>query len=269
MDNEQVSKDTIELLRALSVALEADKGTLADSDERVLDAEGLAVKCFFHAISCFYLYRTTNIPELGARFFDSSSMSVLARAAMESCLVFDYVFYSPKSEAERELRHLSWVLADLIERQELPTTLPDSKQKQARELRLIKSLKERIRKNTIFLGLSSSVQKALLEKKQWRWSSWTDIARDAGFSKLLAEHVYRLFCSYAHSGSISVLQVRQAKARDDQKFLAETTLRLINVALASMTSVYCAFFPKARAAVELEKLLKEKVDEWMSLGRGE
>lgn len=264
----QVTGDTLALLRALSVVLEANKGMPAGPDERVLDAEGLALKCFFHAISCFYLQRSTTVPEFGASFFDPASMNVLSRATIESFLVFHYVFAAPETDEERELRHSSWVLADLVERQELPVSLPESKEKQRQEKQVIQSLMQKIQRNSEFQKLSLRQQKALLDKKQWRRHSWTEIARNAGLSRLHAEHMYRYLCSYAHSGSLSVMQVRQAETKKDQQFLAETTLRLINVALAFMTKTYCSMFEKAQVALLKEEPLKAKVDEWARLGAG-
>jgi hypothetical protein len=261
-----VSSDTLVLLRAFATAVEANKGVPSDSDERLLDAEGLALKRFFHAVSSLYLQRSTTVPELGASFFDPASMNVLARATIESFLVFHYVFIQPQGESERELRHLSWVLADLMARQELPATLPENQVKQREELEQIKVLKRRIRQNWEFTQLPPKQQKAVLEKKLWRFASWTEIARQAGFSQLHAEHAYRLLCSYAHSGSLSVLQVRQANAKEDQQFLAESALRLVNVGVAFMTNAYSSMFESAKRALDANPPLKDKVDEWAWLG---
>jgi Family of unknown function (DUF5677) len=261
-----VSDETLVLLRALSVALEGNKNMPADADNRVLHAEGIAVKCFFHAISSLYLSRSTTVRELATSFFDPASMNTLARATIESFLVFYYVFAAPQTDVDRELRHLSWLLADLMERQELPATLPESKAKQQQELKVIQSLKQRIQGNSEFQKLKPKQQKALLEKKNWRRQSWTEIARDAGLSQLHAENVYGYLSSYAHSGSLSVMQVTQAKSKTSQRALAESALRLVNVALAFMANAYCLMFPKAQAALASDKQLMVKVDEWTQLG---
>jgi hypothetical protein len=145
-----MSGDTIKLLCAVSVAVDGNKGVRADPDGRILDAEGLAVKCFFHGISSLYLRRSTTVPELAASFFDPASMNTLARATIESFLVYHYVFVAPGSDQQRELRHLSWQLADLMERQELPTTDAESMAKQHDERRVIESIKNRLQSNPEF-----------------------------------------------------------------------------------------------------------------------
>jgi len=220
MSQEEVTKDTLSLLEAFYIVLEANRGVPSDADDRVLDAEGVAMKCFFHASSCFYLHRSTTIPELGASFFDHASMSVLARATIEAFLVFQYVFVSPATENEREFRHQSWVLADLLDRQDAPATLPESQQKQREERTLIDDIRARLRANPEFAKLTPPQQTQLLERRRWRWDGWTTIARNAGLSDLHAESAYRFLSSFAHSGSVSVLQVRQAKSREDQQFLS-------------------------------------------------
>jgi hypothetical protein len=261
-----ISDETIQLLRAVSVAVEGNKGVQADADDRVLDAEGVAIKCFFHAISSLYLRRSTTVPELAASFFDPASMNALARATIESFLVYYYVFVAPQSEEERELRHLSWRLADLMERQEVPTTVPESMAKQQHERRIIELIKKRLQNNPEFRKLLPKQKTDLLHKKRWRWRTWTEIASDAGFSRLIAQHAYRYLCSYAHSGSLSVMQVTQAKTGADQQELADSALRLVNVALAFMAKAYCAMFPKAYSALANRTELMTKVDDWTQLG---
>lgn len=261
-----VAADTLKLLASFKIVIEANKGTPSDPDERVLDAEGLALKSFIHATSCFYLQRSTMVRELQASFFDLASMNVLARATIESFLVFHYVFAAPSTDEEREFRHLSWVLADLLERQEIPATLPENQAKQRDELKEIEAIIVRLKNNPAFQKLSPKRQVAVLEKKQWRFQAWTAIAQDAGLSQLHAAFAYRHLCSYAHSGSLSVLQVRQATTRADQLFLSEMSLRLVNVAVAFMVNAYGTMFPAGHHALSGNKDLNHTVKEWMRLG---
>lgn len=62
--------------------MEANKGVAAGDDDRILDAEGLALKFFFHAASALYLYRSTSLPEFGANFFDPMPSLFLTRKAV-------------------------------------------------------------------------------------------------------------------------------------------------------------------------------------------
>ncbi len=259
-----VSDETVVLLRALFMAVEANKGAPAGASGQALNADGVAVKCFLHAISCLYLNRGTSVPELEADFLDAASMYSLARTTMESFLVFHYVFAGAQTDEERELRYLSWVLAGLFERQELPAILPEGQAKQQYEREVIQRIQQRLQSNSQFGKLSPKQQQALLHGKKWRRRTWREIACDAGLSELHAKHAYGYLCSYAHSGSLSVMQVSQAKTRTDQRDLGEVALRLVNVALAFMVKAYCSVFPKAQAVLENEGQLMAKVNEWLN-----
>jgi hypothetical protein len=254
------------LLRALQRAIQGNKGVQTDPDERILDAEGLAIKCLFHASSCLQLYGGTTL-QPGAKVLDAASHGVLARATIESLLTFRYVFVDPEGDPAKELRHLSWVLADLQDRQEFEVTEPAHHEQLARERSHIENLQTRIRANVAFQKLGLKQQRAVLERGQWRDESWTDIGLTAGLSRRHAEQAYRYLCSFAHSGSLSVLQVRQAKSPSDQALLAEGALRLVNVAVAYMVTAYCAFFPRAAQALATESVLSAEVDRWIKLGQ--
>jgi hypothetical protein len=121
-------KEYLKLLETLIKVIEANKGVPAGPDDRVLDAEGLALKFFGHACSAIYLYTGTTVPEIMASLFDVGSINVLGRAALETFLVFHYVFVDPSSDQERDLRYLSWLLAGLLERQEFPVQSLEGKE---------------------------------------------------------------------------------------------------------------------------------------------
>lgn len=257
---------TRSLIQALGVAVDANKRVRADADEWLLDAEGLAVKCLFHGSSCVRLHSGTALPGFDATVLDIASMNVVARATIESFLTFHYVFASPQDSATRELRHLAWVLSDLLERQDFRATEPANRQQLADEREQIETLRIRIGGNPVFQKMTPKQKRRLLEDGEWRWQSWSGIARDAGMSELHADQAYRYLCSFAHSGSLSVLQVRQAKSAVDQKRLADGTLRLVNVAVAFMTKAYSSLFPKAGTALATEDALAACVAEWVRLG---
>jgi len=90
--------DFRDLLRVFLRAVEGNKGLPAGEDDRILDAEGLALKFFGHASTAFYIYQGTFLPDSGAKFIDSASINVLGRAALETFLVFHHVFVAPTSE---------------------------------------------------------------------------------------------------------------------------------------------------------------------------
>ena len=264
-----IPDETRKLIAALSLAVDGSKGIPVDADERVLDAQGLAMKCLFHASSCLSLYGGTVLTSADTRVLDTPSMNVLARAAVESSLTFHHLFVAPRDPSLREFRHLSWLLGDLLERQAFRATTPEHKQQLADEAGQIQALQARLRANPELGKLSVKQQGQLLTKNKWRWPGWTDIALDAGMSVLHADQLYRYLCSFAHSGSLSVLQLRQPKTTNDKRALGEGALQTVNVALAFMIRGYSTVFTGAATAVATDSVLSSAVDLWYGLGSGD
>jgi hypothetical protein len=259
--------DVETLCEALGLSIQATAGTASDEDERLLDRETLAIKCLFHSRSCLLLAAGTPVGRGAARVLDLGSINVLVRATLESALVFHHLFVAPKGDAEAEFRHLSWVLADVLERQEFPATLPESQKTQREERMAIDAISARLRANPELQRLTAKQQKRVLEEGHWS-PGWATVARTAGLSELHATDVHRHLCSYAHSGSMSVMQARAVKTRDEQERLLSGALQLVCIALALMTQAYVSVFPKASEALRQSRALAAKVDAWIGIGSG-
>ena len=262
----QSEQEYIKLLTVLLQVAEANKGLQAEGDDRILDAEGLAQKVTFHALSVLYLSRSTTLREFGASFFDPASINVLGRAALEAFLVFHYVFVNPKLDYEKDFRYFSWVLADLLMRQSYPVQSPKGKKILEDERTRIEELKTHLGNNLCFKNLTPSQQKRLINQGIWRLQSWTDIALSAGLNKTQAKAFYRHLSSYAHAGSLSVLQLRQAQTADVQRSLFAATMGLVMIAMAYMVKAYCTVFPKLQAALQRDPNGAALVDQWVQIG---
>lgn len=259
-------KEYIKLLEILIKIVEANKGIHAGSDDRVLDAEGLALKFFGHACSAIYLYRSTTIPEVKASFFDVGSINVLGRAALETFLVFHYVFVDPTSEQEKDFRYLSWLLAGLLEMQEYTVQSSKGKELLSAEAKLIAPLQEKLADNPYFLKLSHNQRKNLMQKGEWRLDSWKDIGLSAGLDETHAKKFYYYLCGYAHAGNISVLQLRQARTPESQRDLCAATISVIMIAIANMVKSYCKVFPKSHLVLTQDTEASRLVDIWITVG---
>src|SRR6185369_10229950 len=165
----QKEEDYIDLLRVFFEVIEANKGTLAEDDNRVLDAEGLAIKCFGHACSLLYLLRGTNVPDLGAAFFDPGSINVIGRAMLESFLVFYYLFVDPQNIEEETFRYHCWIYKDLLEKQGFPALSPEGKEGLEAEKSVIRNIKNKIEANGFFAKLTPKQKQNLIEGREWRF----------------------------------------------------------------------------------------------------
>jgi hypothetical protein len=261
----EAAADVASLCEALAVAMDGTPETPSDGDERNRDRAALAAKCLFHAASCLVLANGT--PIRADLVLDLSSINVLVRATLESALVFHHLFVSPQSPDQAEFRHLTWMLADMLERMEFPATLPESLETQGHERAQAGAITERIKASAEFQKLTSKQQKTLLKDSRWG-PGWATIARGAGLSELHATKIHGLLCSYSHSGSLSVLQVRTPKTHEEQERLLSASLQLVSVALALMTSAYCSVIPDGAEALHQHPALASKVEQWVNIGSG-
>jgi len=261
-------KDYVRLLTLLFEVVEANRGPLNDVDDILLYAEGLAQKFFFHATSILYLSEETNMPNFPStplKFIDSPSVDVLARAAFETFLVFHYIYIAPKTHEEKEFRYLAWT-AELVKRQYLPVSTQEHQQKLAKERKDLDDLHKRLRSNASFQKLTTKQQKDVLEGR-WRLLSWQKIAEDAGLAKVLAANMYGHLSGYAHSGFISVLQIKQAFQKREQALLVESSMQVVLIAAANFIRGYCDLFPKAKQALNRNTNGILLVDELVTIGQ--
>lgn len=252
-------------MKLLVNVIEASKGTVAGSDDRVLDAEGLALKFVGHASAAYYLYKGIALPEIEANFVDPSSVNVLGRAALETFLVFHHVFVAPASEEERDFRYMSWLLAGSLERQTLPVQSPQGKEMLSTEAQLIPPLQAKLRDNSCFKALKPGQQKDVLEKGKWR-PPWTKLGLAAGLSSTHAEAFYSYLCEHAHAGNLGIIQIRNAHNLQDQRALCNATIGLLIISIANMVKAYCEVFPNSQAFLQQDQDGTTLARMWIEIG---
>ena len=162
-------------------------------------------------------------------FFDSASINVVSRAAFETLLIFYHIFINPISVEERDFRYISWVLSGLIERQNFPIQSQKGKKQIEHEKEIIDAFIERLKANRHFEALSPKQQRAIIEKGNWRFSSWSDLSVEAGLDETHGTSFYKYLCGYAHSGNLSALQIRDARSKHIQKELSASAMSLIMI----------------------------------------
>ena len=104
-----------------------------------------------------------------------------------------------------------------------------------------------------------------LPNGEGEWS-WGDIAIDAGFSRMLAEHMYRHLCGYAHSSSLSVLQWQQALMGKELEQLVGSSVNIVKVLVANVIQEYCTLFSKAQDVLKASGA-SEFVKTWVDIGQ--
>jgi len=254
------------LLEMIISVGEAAKGLPTGKDNRLLDAEGLALKFLGHASSIFVLSHGTQVSGTPIDFLDFPSVNVLGRAALEAFLVFHHVFIEPTSEDEKDFRYWAWLLSGLLDRQRYPVISPQGREILDQEMKLISELRQRLRNNSAFQQLKGKQQRKVLNRGKWRLRSWAEMGLAAGLSERLAKAFYDYLCGYAHASSLSVSQIRQSGDAQTQTDLLSTTFSLLMVAMAFMVRSYPKLFPQLNGSFYEDPKKAQIVEIWSSVG---
>lgn len=258
-DPEQDFATITELFASMIEAQEGQE--LSPDDAWINHAQILAMKLFKQACSVRVIINPTRVDFEGGKhvvYVDHSSATILARACLETYIVFHWIFQS-KDPALRRFRHGVWRLGGLMDRLKLhPST------EQAREAigRTRLQAAEQIAEieASPYLGDYRPEQAKRLLKGDWRvgWS-WTDEAVRAGFHKKYFQNVYSHFCGYAHSSYISSMQMGEAQSMGDQRMLALVALQTAVHVMARAVAFYAELFPRGRSVLEAASEEAQKV----------
>ena len=227
------------------------------------DAQVLAVKLFRHLASIQSLaggatLRTPDDQEIP--FVDHASVHVLARAALETYLVFFYVF-GTNDFSLSHFRHKTWHLGGLMDRQQYNVFSDEAREICALERGIIDRLKSEVEDSAHFLEFSPRQRQQLLAGN-WRvGSGWRDLGIQAGFHEAYFRNIFNYLCGHSHSSYASTLQVGQAHTLEDQVMLTESTISIGVVIMAHFSFTYPRVFadadpvlnsnPASRALAEL------------------
>lgn len=278
MDSRQECRKLLDLLARV---IDANKGYSVNgiSDgKRLLDAHYLANKYAKHALTAFTVSRGMNIQLLSSKaikIIDVGSVDVLTRAAFEAFLTFHYVFFAPRTKEERDYRYWAYIVAGIKWRKGLREISSEYKQKVVEDEKQLGKLHDDLESNIVFQNLHDNQRKQIFQSKgEWKWApgvknhvSWSNIAIDAGFSEVLARHMYSLLCGYAHSSSLSVHQLAQAFRRGEEEYLISASIATLDIVTANMIREYCRLFTKAQSVLDIEPVASKMIEAWIEIGR--
>lgn len=237
---------------------------IANNEAWKNDARVLSMKLFNHLVSMKVLAKGVTIENHGAPdyyFVDHSSIKVVARAALETYLVFYYIFCNEQESLSR-FRHRTWNLAGLMDRQKFHTFGAEEREKQDSEKIQINSLIKQIESDPEISSYSEKHKKQLL-KGNWKVGiSWIEFGVQAGFYEKYFENVYSYLCGYSHSSYASALQMRQAQSIDDQNMLAQPIMGVGVVIMAHFTFTYSRIFSSATTVLNKNTYARSIAEKW-------
>lgn len=217
------------------------------------DIEPITMKCLFHLGSMYALQNGTKLPDMlgvSIGFIDIPSMTILARAAFENYLAFNHIFVQPATNEEKRFRYDVWRLGGLKDRQKFVISVPEYNQIQQKEAPQVAELEQKIAASPLYHQLPSKRQVEAL-RGQWRFQNhWADLARMADIHRTFFDNLYTYFCSYAHTGNLSVLQMAEPAVVEEQRRRAAFLPGVGLFIMAKYILDYCGLFPESQAVLD-------------------
>lgn len=206
-------QDYIILLDFFTRLVELTKGTKLDAETQFfVDTQPLATKFLMHCGTIYHLMKGTRIPIILGKelpYLDNHSIIVLVRAVHELHLIFNFIYVAPASIEEKSFRHKVWKLGAFLDRQKFQATQKENIKKLQSEKVVVAELTQAIKSSTVYQTLTPFRQKKSL-KGEWRLGySWVELAEFAELDKEQFRATYRYLCSYAHTGHLSIFQMKQ------------------------------------------------------------
>ena len=232
--------------------------------ERLNEAQILSNKLFRHLfsmqnIAAVATFEQNDIPIVS--FIDHASVKVVARAALETYLVFFYLYGSADRKVS-EFRHITWRLGGLTDRQTFHASTEVAREVLVKEKQQIEVLKSKLEKAPQFLTYSPKKRAELL-KGNWRTgNSWSNLGVKSGFHERYFKNIYSYLCGYSHSSYLSALQIGQSKTIADQRRLTQSILSIGLAIMAQFTFNYSNIFDSANHVLESNPETKRIAEKW-------
>lgn len=228
------------------------------------DGQRLAIKLFQHCVTLETMSRGATVEFKGGEqiaFIDHGSMNVVARAALETFLVWHYLYATGDANLGR-FRHATWKLSGLLDRQGFAGVSDMAAEVKRRERPEIERLTEEVKGSPYFSALTAKQQKRVLAG-DWKIVMGTaDMAKAAGLHDRYFGNLYDYACAYSHSSYLSALQIGQGSSIRDQHRMATAVMGVAVLTLAYFVSSYPKQFPEAQQIVDADLLGKATAEKW-------
>lgn len=262
-----IEKEYLQLMSLFFAVGDSIRGIPLDSNNKwQYEADIFSAKLFNHIGTLHYLSNGTPLTifdDKSKRYIDHSSITVLVRAAFETYLTFYYIYCDPAvSMDEKKFRHLVWKIGGLRDRLKFAIVRPENIPKIEAEKSQLENLLSQLKDKLKFSTLDSKGKKAA-RSGNWKYGrGWPDCAEIAGFHKEVFRDIYRYLCSYAHSGSLSAVQIGQAVNIEDQKSLTSISLQYGMILMSHFIFSFSDLFENAKVAFGEHKKLQALASKW-------
>lgn len=238
----------------------------------------LLTKFAFHGFTLHHIWSGLTLSSsyyeqevAGVSYTDVPSAKAVLRSALETFLMYHYIYVNPPEDDTKELRYYSWIYTGLLHRQQFPSRSAFAQRQREKDIQEIERLKDIILNLPAYKHLNPNRQAALIKHGSAKlFSHWSAIITETGFVKnntfIL---LYTMLSVYAHSEGLSAMQLNSSSADPSFVLLNSTTdcLHAIELVCMMITSLI-TMWPASRARFEkLPEQLQWDVEILTRLGR--
>jgi len=219
-------------------------------NERLYFINLIAQKFLLHVFSIKKLVEGIELESKSKGFITSTtdpfSVHSLTRVLIESYLVQNYLSNRLEDEDILDGRFDIWMRYGLRHRGIEPETKEEHKVTEA-DKNSIEILEENIKKRKFFLELSETKKETFLKQINKRWKfifdgedfrpvSWKELIKLTGIKEGTNNNVYNFLSWHSHSGSISILQLKNMWDEDFDKVSIKVSINKINMFIGFLVS---------------------------------
>lgn len=231
---------------------------ITTDDELIIGAEALLNKFFNHSLSIKFLFFDLEHDKFETDYSDFASINVLARAAYECFLLFNYIYYDSKNDDQLKFRFFVWKRAGIIKFNK--TTQPfKAAQDIIKESRKeLDEINKTIKNTDEYKQLSREDQKKVFKDTYYR-PSWGSLGKLVGLDQILYKNQYSYLCGYAHSDHYATFQSYNLASDLDRKQMSRGVVHSIALYVALATVRYASVLNLDESFEKMPQDLQEKV----------
>lgn len=217
-----------------------------------------AVKLVHNLGTAYYIAKGTNLV-LGDKlhqYVDHAAFKVIIRSVLETYLAFNFIIIAPPTIAEKRFRFNIWQLGGLLERQNSPVITPEGKLKLLSEKPLTEKVLADVKGDPLYKKLDNDLKKKAREG-EWRLGrGWRKLAEIADINPNYFQAVYRYLCGYAHSGHLSLFQIKQSESIESQADHMQHVIGIGVMIMSHFCFAYSGLYPEAESVLEADSEAK-------------
>lgn len=176
----------------------------------------LVTKHILHCNTIYHIFNgldiKSNLNKFDFKIFDLPSAQILIRAQLENFLMTDFIYFQNIKEDEMFFRFNCWMYDSYLQRSKLLTASKAINKTQESDKIEVARLKDLILNSPYFKNLKQTQQDNLIKNGDSKlFKKWEDFMRMSELKEIIIKNTYKGLSSQAHSGALSILNLRTQK----------------------------------------------------------